>query len=47
MKLRLRLVLVLVEVEVQEMNSTFKLFLRVIGWVGVENEINVQLSTKF
>ena len=30
----------LVEVEVQETNSRFKLFLRVVGWVGVENEIN-------
>ena len=44
MRLRLRLRLVLVEVEVQETNSLFKLFLRVVEWlgkwVGVENEIN-------
>ena len=32
--MRLRLVLVLVEVEVQEMSSLFKLFLRVVGWLG-------------
>ena len=41
MRLRLRLVLVLVEVEVQETNSLFKLLVGwVVGWVGVENEIN-------